>query len=191
MDGRQPPRQPPQPEKPPSALSARVPAVPPGNRARAVAHAGRPPALVGVAIPGRDRSIRRMVVELYRENPHLPSASRGIVSDYCKVVRSAERVYQRWQGKGFEPGRDADLFMKATAEARHHASVLGLTPVSMAALGVNLGRLQTMDLAQAMSADGEDVVELERRLIAGLQQQGGGGSSPSSVPASPEGQDGG
>ncbi len=148
-----------------------------------MARADRPPALVGVAIPGRDRTIRRMVVQLYRENPHLPSAARGIVSNYCKAVRAAERVYQRWQGRDFEPGRDADLFMKATAEARHHASVLGLTPVSMAALGVNLGRLQTMDLAQAMSADGEDVAALESRIIEGLQQ-GGGGSSPPSAPAS-------
>ncbi|MCH7577242.1 MAG: hypothetical protein IH822_05555 [Chloroflexi bacterium] len=166
------------------------PAVMPVNGAGVVAHTDRPPALVGVAIPGRDRSIRRMVVELYRENPHLPSASRGIVSDYCKVVRSAERVYQRWQGKGFEPGRDADLFMKATAEARHHASVLGLTPVSMAALGVNLGRLQTLDLAQAMSADGADVLELEQRVLERLQPEGGGGSSgPPSAPASPEERD--
>ena len=166
-----------------------TPAMAPANGSRAVAHAGRPPALVGVAIPGRDRSIRRMVVELYRENPHLPSASRGIVSDYCKVVRSAERVYQRWQGKGFEPGRDADLFMKATAEARHHASVLGLTPVSMAALGVHLGRLQTLDLAQAMSADGEDVAELEGRIIERLQRGGGGSSGPPSAPASSEERD--
>ena len=152
--------------------AANVPAVASQNGARAVAHGGRPPALVGVAIPGRDRSIRRMVVELYRENPHLPSASRGIVSDYCKVVRSAERVYQRWQGKGFEPGRDADLFMKATAEARHHATVLGLTPVSMASLGVNLGRLRTMDLAPAMSDGGADVAELEaleKRIVDRLQ----------------------
>ncbi len=148
-DSRQPPAKPPLPEQPSSAISAPAPATTPQNGAGAVARADRPPALVGVAIPGRDRTIRRMVVQLYRENPHLPSAARGVVSNYCKTVRAAERVYQRWQGRDFEPGRDADLFMKATAEARHHASVLGLTPVSMASLGVNLGRMQ--DLASAMA----------------------------------------
>ncbi len=166
------------PDAAPVAKADATPAVVAGNGASVVAHTDRPPALVGVAIPGRDRSIRRMVIELYRENPHLPSASRGIVSDYCKVVRSAERVYQRWQEKGFEPGRDADLFMKATAEARHHASVLGLTPVSMAALGVDLGHLRNLDAAA-------EVQRLRR------QQQGGGGpSSPSPVPASSERHDG-
>lgn len=149
MDSRQPPAKPPLPEKPSSALSVDTPAVTPQNDSRAVARADKPPALVGVAIPGRDRTIRRMVVQLYRENPHLPSAARGVVSNYCKAVRAADRVYQRWQGRDFEPGRDADLFMRATAEARHHASVLGLTPVSMASLGVNLSRMQ--DLASAMA----------------------------------------
>ncbi len=146
-----------------------TPAMTPQNCSRAVARADRPPALVGVAIPGRDRTIRRMVVQLYRENPHLPSAARGIVSNYCKAVRAAERVYQRWQGRDFEPGRDADLFMKATAEARHHAGVLGLTPVSMAALGVDLGRLRKLADDGGRSGEGEDIGELEARLLERLK----------------------
>ena len=149
-------------------------AVPSANGAGAVAHPDRPPALIGVSVPGRDRSIRRMVLELYRENPHLPSASRGIVSDYCKVVRAAERVYQRWQGKGFEPGRDADLFMKATSEARHHATVLGLTPVSMASLGVDLGRMRRLtDDGRDSPILESDLREMEARILARLHDAHG------------------
>jgi hypothetical protein len=150
-----------------SALSTSNAANPADNGARAVARAGRPPALVGVVIPGRDRSIRRMVVQLYWENSHLPSAARGVVAAYCKALRASERVYQRWKRSEFEPGRDADLFFKALAEARHHAGVLGLTPVSMASLGVDLGRMRKLQNNEGGSET--DVAELEARLLARLE----------------------
>ena len=169
MDGRQPPAKPPLPKKPSSALSTPVSTVTPQNGSRAVAITDRPPALVGVAIPGRDRTIRRMVVQLYRENTHLPSAARGIAADYCKVLRASERVYQRWQRDGFPPGRDADLFMKASAEARHHASVLGLTPVSMASLGVDLGRMRRLAPDDGEQVDEAEIVALEGRLVDRLR----------------------
>ena len=128
--------------------------VAPTNGSRAVATSDRPPALVGVPIPGRDRTIRRMVVQLYREIGHLPAASRGVVASYCRSLRGAERVYERWRRSDFSPGRDADLFMKATAEVRQLAAVLGLTPVAIAHLGVDLGKMR--DLASAMSEEGDD-----------------------------------
>ena len=136
-----------------------------------VAPHDRPLALQGVAIPGRDRSVRRAVVQMYRENGHLPASARHSVADRCRLERVIERAYGRMLKSDLQPSKDMDLFLKAIGEARQHDRDLGLTPVSMAALGINLGHLRKMAAKSGSEPAPEDVRALEKRLVAGLQEQ--------------------
>src|SRR3989304_2347049 len=112
-------------------LSALMPperVVTPADGARVGALADRPAALCGVAIPGRDRQTRRKVLELHRENSHLPGAARAIVASYVQLAHSAGRIYSRWRLTDFAAGRDGELFLRVLSELRRHAVDLGLTP---------------------------------------------------------------
>jgi hypothetical protein len=116
-----------------------------------------------VALPGRDRNTRRAVVKLYSENPHLPTSARFAVANRVRLERVIARAYDRLQKADFAPGKDADLFMRSVAEARSHDRDLCLLPGSLAALGVDLGRLHKMGAPE--EPDGLDVEELERRWL--------------------------
>ena len=143
----------------------------PDNDASDVARSDRPLALQGVALPGRDRSVRRAVLKMYEENGHLPASARHAVANRCRLERVIERAYTRMLKNDLQPGRDMDLFMKAIGEARQHDRDLGLTPVSMATLGINLGHLRKMAGKNGSESVPEDVRALEERLVAGLQGQ--------------------
>ena len=108
---------------------------------------------------------------MYRENGHLPASARHSVANRCRLERVIERAYKRMLTNDLQPGRDMDLFMKALGEARQHDRDLGLTPVSMAALGINLGHLRKMAAKSGSEPAPEDVRALEKRLVAGLQEQ--------------------
>ena len=143
----------------------------PDNDAGGVARSDRPLALQGVALPGRDRTVRRAVLKMYEENGHLPASARHAVANRCRLERVIERAYTRMLKNDLQPGRDMDLFMKAIGEARQHDRDLGLTPVSMAALGISLGHLRKMAGEDGSQPIPEDVKELEDRLLANLQEQ--------------------
>ena len=168
---RQPPVKPPASEQSVSPDAAILPAPATANGSRDVASNGRPPALQGVAIPGRDRSVRRAVVKMYEENGHLPASARHAVANRCRLERVIERAYARMLKNDLQPGRDMELFMKAIGEARQHDRDLGLTPVSMASLGISLGHLRKIAGEEASQPVPEDVKELEDRLLANLQGQ--------------------
>ena len=143
----------------------------PDNDASDVARSDRPLALQGVALPGRDRSVRRAVLKMYEENGHLPASARQAVANRCRLERVIERAYTRMLKNDLQPGRDMDLFMKALGEARQHDRDLGLTPVSMASLGISLGHLRRIAGEDGRQPVPEDVKELEDRLLANLQGQ--------------------
>ena len=143
----------------------------PDNDAGDVARDDRPLALQGVALPGRDRSVRRAVLKMYEENGHLPASARHAVANRCRLERVIERAYTRMLKNDLQPSRDMDLFMKALGEARQHDRDLGLTPVSMASLGISLGHLRRIVGEDGNQAVPEDVKELESRLLANLQGQ--------------------
>ncbi len=201
MDDRQPPQKPPLPEKPLSALSAPVPAVPSANGARAVAHVDRPPALIGVAIPSRNRTIRRRVVALYRECSWLTGADVAAAMRWAVLGEKFKRLSEVLDrlpnesgvikaskaGDDLEPRKALGELRALSGEMTKLETSLGLTASARAALGVNVNRLQ--DLASAMSADDGDVAELEGRIIDRLSQGGSGPSSPSPASSS-EGDDG-
>ena len=142
----------------------------PDNDAGGVARSDRPLGLQGVALPGRDRTIRRAVLKMYEENGHLPASARHAVANRCRLERVIERAYTRMLKNDLQPGRDMDLFMKAIGEARQHDRDLGLTPVSMASLGISLGHLRRLAGEDGSQPVPEDVKELEDRLLANLRE---------------------
>ena len=162
MDRRQPPAKPPVPEKPISALSGPVPAMRPQNGSRAVAHAGRPDVLIGVAIPSRNRTVRRRVLALYQVCEWLTGADVSAAVRWAvlgeKFRRLAEVLDRLPNESGVvKVGKDSDLEpRKALGELRALSgemtkleAALGITASARAALGVNVTRLQ--DLASAMA----------------------------------------
>ena len=179
-----------------------TPAVPSQNDAGAIPN-GKPPRLQGVVIATNSATVRRRVYEAYWRWPLLPVESAPLVVALFdntdrrrKLARARDALEARVKARTQPENRHlavltADAGVRQVEEEiRHKDTVilrqldaLGWTPTAMARLGIDLGRLQTMDLTQAMSADGADVEELEGRIIERLQR-GGGGSSPPSAPAS-------
>ena len=151
------------------------PAVTSDNGAGSVPN-GKPPRLQGVVIATNSATVRRRVYEAYWRWPLLPVESAPLVVALFdntdrrrKLARARDaleaRVKARDAGDRHLAVLKADEGVRQVEEEiRHKDTVilrqldaLGWTPTAMARLGIDLGRLQTMDLAQAMSADGEDV----------------------------------
>ena len=167
MGSRQPPAKPPLPEKPSSALNVPIPAVPLANGPLAVAQVGRPGGLIGVAIPSRNRTIRRRVLALYGECSWLTGADVAAATRWAvlgeKFRRLAE-VLDRLPAEAavVKVGKDRDLEpRKALGELRALSGemtklevAMGITAASRAALGFNVTRLQ--DLASAMAEGARD-----------------------------------
>lgn len=192
----------------PTAKADVTPAVVPANGAGSVPN-GKPPRLQGVVIATNSATVRRRVYEAYWRWPLLPVESAPLVVALFdntdrrrKLARARDALEARVKAKTQPENRHlavlkADEWVRQVEEEiRHKDTVilrqldaLGWTPTAMARLGIDLGRLQTLDLAAAMSAEGEDVAELEQRIIEGLSRGGGGSSGPPSAPASSEERD--
>ena len=182
------------PDSPLPTQAAPIPAVPPANGARAVAVTDRPDGLVGVAIPSRNRTIRRRVLALYRECSWLTGADVAAAMRWATLGEKFRRLSEvldklpvvKVSSDDAEPRKALAELRALSGEMTKLESALGITATARAALGVNVNRLQ--DLASAMSADDGDVEALEGRIIERLSP-GGGGLSPPSAPASTEGDD--
>lgn len=145
--------------------AASVPAVTPQNGSRAVAPVDRPPALVGVAIPSRNGTIRRRVIALYRECSWLTGADVSAAVRWAVLGekfrrlaelldRSPEGGVVKVSGGDLEPRKALAELRALSGEMTKLEAALGITASARAALGVNAGRLK--DLAEAMSGGRED-----------------------------------
>ena len=158
------------------AQTANVPAAPPTNGSRAVSRTDRPVGLIGVAIPSRNRTVRRRVVALYRECVWLTGADVATAMRWAvlgdKFRRLAEVLDKlpvvKVSGDDAEPRKALGELRALSGEMTKLEAALGITAVARAALGVNVTRLQ--DLASAMSMTTPD---------------GGGGSIQAGAPAVP------
>jgi Phage terminase, small subunit len=88
------------------------------------------------------------------------AAVRLLAETLCRLesVRGWLDRYGTFDEKTKAPRPAVDLESKLRREAHDYLDALGMTPRSRAKLGVDLGRMATLDLAQAMSAlaDEED-----------------------------------
>lgn len=117
-----------------------------------VAPLDRPSGLQGVAIPSRDRSVRRMVVGLYERCPHLSEADVYAAARLCHLYRKIERIGKDLQDRGLfkadgDPRKAISEWRQLMAEARAHEAALGITAAARAALGVDISRMRSMDPA--------------------------------------------
>jgi hypothetical protein len=152
----------------------------PQNGSDAVKTSARPLALVGVRIPSRHVNARQLVVRVYEENPHLQRADLWAVTRYAELSWKFRRLAERMEempGGGLmradmEPRKLLSELRVLSETLLRHERDLGITAAARAGLGVDLGRLQSMDLASAMSDDGADVTALEGRIVSRLQQGG-------------------
>ncbi len=165
MDGRQPPAKPPLPEKPSSALNANVPAVPSANGAGVVAHAGRPDGLIGVAIPSRNRTIRRRVTALYRDCEWLTGADVAAATRWAVLGEKFRRLAEvldklpvvNVSGGDAEPRKALGELRALSGEMTKLENSLGLTASARSNLGVNVGMIRKLDAAsevQRLRAEG-------------------------------------
>lgn len=152
------------------AGSAESRAVVVGNGAGTVAVTDRPDGLIGVAIPSRNRSIRRRVTALYRECPWLTGADVAAATRWAVLGDKFRRLAEVLDGLPHEAAvvkvsKDADLEpRKALGELRALSgeltkleNSLGLTASARAALGVDIGTIRKLDAAsevQRLRAEG-------------------------------------
>ena len=185
-----------------------TPTVPSDNGSGRVPN-GKPPRLQGVVIATNSATVRRRVYEAYWRWPLLPVESAPLVVALFdntdrrrKLARARDALEARVKAKTQPENRHLAVLTadegvrQVEEEIRHKDTVilrqldaLGWTPTAMARLGIDLGRLQDRLSQDGVGELPEDVTELEGRIIERLQH-GGGGSSPSSAPASTEGDDG-
>ena len=135
------------------------------NGSRAVAHAGRPTGLQGVAIPSRNRTIRRRVIALYRECSWLTGADVSAAVRWAVLGekfrrlaelldRSPEGGVVKVSGGDLEPRKALAELRAISGEMTKLEASLGITASARAALGVNVTRLR--DLASAMAEGARD-----------------------------------
>lgn len=149
-----------------SMLPTPAPSAPPDNGSRAVALVGRPPGLEGVAIPSRNRTIRRRVFALYWECNWLAGGDISAAVRWAvlgeKFRRLAELLDRFPEGgvvrvsvADLEPRKALGELRAISGEMSRLETALGLTAAARASLGVNLTHMK--DLAAAMSSgDGDD-----------------------------------
>lgn len=164
---------------------------PPANGASAVAVTDRPDGLIGVAIPSRNRSVRRRVLALYQVCEWLTAADVSAATRWAVLGEKfrrlaevldrlpAEAAVVKISSADLEPRKALGELRALSGEMTKLEAALGITATARAGLGVDLNRMRTLDAAA-------EVQRLRR-----IQQGRGGPSSPSSVPASSEGDDGG
>jgi hypothetical protein len=128
----------------------------------------RPAALVGLRIPSRQQHTRDLVVRLYEENVHLQRADLLAVVRYAELCWKFRKLAELQERMGdtsgylkndLEPRKIlAELRGLADSLLRHEAA-LALVPSARAALGVDVGRLRSMDaasrVAQLRAAEGQ------------------------------------
>ena len=146
--------------------------------ARRVAHADRPPALAGVAIPSKDRTIRRRVVDRYRQCPWLSAQDVGAVTTREHLFQHARNVseimrrlgdlgaYLRADG---EPKKIVDKYLGLVARLLAYDQALGLTPGSRLALGIDTARMRRLAHDDGEPVSEPEIAELEARLVGRLR----------------------
>lgn len=130
------------------------------NGADAVAVTDRPDGLIGVAIPSRNRTIRRRVTALYRECEWLTGADVAAATRWAvlgdKFRRLAEvldrlpneaAVVKVSKDADLEPRRALGELRALSGELTKLENSLGLTAAARAALGVDVGRMRNFDAA--------------------------------------------
>ncbi len=149
----------------------------PDNGSRAVAPARRPAGLEGVAIPSKDRQIRRKVEELYRLAPWLGPQDVGAVTVRAQVWRHLRRLseevmarlglgaYLRQDG---EPRKILSEFRALAMVLLRYDEALGLTPGSRLGLGIDTARMRGL-MAKGEPEDDEGVIALEHRILTRLR----------------------
>ena len=150
------------PEPKLSALRAPALAMPLANVSGTVAHEGRPGGLIGVAIPSRNRTIRRRVLSLYRECSWLTGADVAAAVRWAVLGEKFRRLAEvldklpvvKVSGDDAEPRKALAELRALSGEMTKLESALGITASARAALGVNVTRLQ--DLASAMAEGARD-----------------------------------
>lgn len=153
-------------------------AVVPKAGRRQVAHADRPPALMGVAIPSKDRTIRRRVVDRYRECPWLSAQDVGSVTTREHLFQHARNVseimrrlgdlgaYLRVDG---EPKKIVDKYLGLVARLLAYDQALGLTPGSRLNLGIDTARMRRLAHDDGERVSEPEIAELEARLVDRLR----------------------
>ncbi len=143
----------------PTANAANVPAVPPVNGSRSVAHAGRPDGLIGVAIPSRNRSVRRRVLALYQVCEWLTAADVSAATRWAVLGEKFRRLAEVLDGlpaeaavvkissADLEPRKALGELRALSGEMTKLEAALGITAASRAALGVDVGRMRNLDAA--------------------------------------------
>ena len=124
--------------------------------AGAVKNSARPPALVGVRIPSRSENARQLVVGVYEENPHLQRADLLAVVRYAELTWKFRRLGELIDRMGpygglvrndLEPRKLLDVLRAFSETLLHHERDLGITVAARAALGVDVGRMRSLDAA--------------------------------------------
>lgn len=112
----------------------------------------RPATLEGVRIPSRNRQARRLVVTLFSECAWLARPDLPAVARLCELYVVIRRIAERLDRDGLlkkdgEGKRLIGEWRGLMAEARAHEAALGITVAARAQLGVDLGRMQALDVA--------------------------------------------
>ena len=137
--------------------SAALSAISPANGAGAVAHADRPDGLAGVAIPSRNRSVRRRVLALYQVCEWLTGADVAAVVRWAVLGEKFRRLSEvldrlpvvKVSTDDAEPRKALGELRALSGEMTKLEAALGITAVSRSQLGVNVTRIQ--DLASQMA----------------------------------------
>ena len=93
-----------------------------------------------------------MVVGLYERCPHLSEADVYAAARLCHLYRKIERMGKDLQDRGLfkadgDPRKAISEWRQLMAEARAHEAALGITAAARAALGVDVGKMRSLDAA--------------------------------------------
>lgn len=164
----------------------------PDNGSRAVAHADRPRSLQGVVIPSRNRTIRRRVVDRYRECPWLAAQDVGAVTTrehLFQHVRNLGEIMSRLGGDGAylkvdgEPRKIIDKYAGLVARLLTYDQALGLTPGSRLNLGIDTARLRKAAEDGDETEPDVEIEEMEARIVARIANQHPAAQEPESGPS--------
>jgi len=139
----------------------------PTNGGGAVQISARPSPLVGVRIPSRNQNTRDLVTRIYQENPHLQRSDLWATTRYAELSWKFRRLCElmdrlpdarmpdgavlpnahAYIRQDFEPRKLLSELRGLSGELLRHEAALGITAGARAALGVDIGRMRSIDAA--------------------------------------------
>jgi len=131
-----------------------------------LAHVGasnRPPALQDRRIPSRNATVRRRVVDLYRECSWLTGADLAAAVRWGTLSEKFRRMAQfldrlpeggtvRADKGDVKAYRALETLLRLNGEIAKLEAALGVTAAARAGLGVDLGRMRSLDTASRVAA---------------------------------------